>query len=625
MSSGPITSSGTSSFAAITVGGALSVSGGTTLNTLSANSASFTTLTVTTNAGASIRDITLPPGSGWSASGAPTRSNANAYIVNDPGSYMMFVGSGTSTRYINMWDQVNVNGGLSVSGTATFAGISITNLNIAGSATIGGNLNVAGTFSTGAITASGTSTFAAATVSGSATVGATLSAQTLVNSYFDFNLGLGDQSSRGNSGSSRALVKAGGPTLYVNYGNDFTGGTVINSALAVTGTTQTANLGVNVAPAVPLDVFIPGGVGGWDRFQVTTSSLWGDSGTQYVTIGTGASGVMLHNPHITWAPGNGAATIRMGRSGSVSSGYFYEVAVGGSNDWYVGQNGASRMLSIAQSGLTTLSAGLTVNGATTTLNADLFVNGYTTLSGIGASVKELTLRPGAWGTSGQDRSSTSAYIIDDNAGYNALMIVGANPSASNRKIRMWDEAYVHGIMTVDSTFTAGSGVVGGVDVGGSVSTLNSQMSNLMSRVTALEAKKVVYTSTFSQYFSTSNTRQTEWNTFAASISASVTYNTLRIYGTFDSTGHTCTGANANLLCQAIRSGASTVTYSCSGRTWMYCASCCGGSELSSFGTQCICDTGYTIRPGLSGNFGNFGGQSNCNAAAQTMTVICSSA
>lgn len=55
------------------------------------------------------------------------------------------------------------------------------------------------------------------------------------NSGFDFILGNGDQVSRGNTGSSRALVKIGTSRLYVNYAGDFSGGTVIDSALAVSG------------------------------------------------------------------------------------------------------------------------------------------------------------------------------------------------------------------------------------------------------------------------------------------------------------------------------------------------------------------------------------------------------
>lgn len=56
-----------------------------------------------------------------------------------------------------------------------------------------------------------------------------------VNSGFDFVLGNNDQSTRGNSGSSRALVKDSNSTLVLNYAGDFTGGVRIDSLLTVSG------------------------------------------------------------------------------------------------------------------------------------------------------------------------------------------------------------------------------------------------------------------------------------------------------------------------------------------------------------------------------------------------------
>ncbi|QIG59528.1 hypothetical protein [Dishui Lake phycodnavirus 2] len=52
------------------------------------------------------------------------------------------------------------------------------------------------------------------------------------NRAFDFLLGTGDQTSRGDTGSSRALVKDGGEVLSINYGEDFEGGTFIQGALS---------------------------------------------------------------------------------------------------------------------------------------------------------------------------------------------------------------------------------------------------------------------------------------------------------------------------------------------------------------------------------------------------------
>ena len=77
---------------------------------------------------------------------------------------------------------------------------------------------------------------------GGVNVSTSLSAPQLINTGFDFVLGNGDQSTRGNSGNSRALVKSSGSTLTLNYGGDFTGGIVAGSTLYPT-TNGTLNLG----------------------------------------------------------------------------------------------------------------------------------------------------------------------------------------------------------------------------------------------------------------------------------------------------------------------------------------------------------------------------------------------
>jgi hypothetical protein len=64
----------------------------------------------------------------------------------------------------------------------------------------------------------------------------------ITNRGFDFVLGNGNQSVRGNSGSSRALVKDTGTILALNYNGDFTGGVRVDSRISVGGTvTVTAN------------------------------------------------------------------------------------------------------------------------------------------------------------------------------------------------------------------------------------------------------------------------------------------------------------------------------------------------------------------------------------------------
>ena len=79
--------------------------------------------------------------------------------------------------------------------------------------------------------------------SSSATVNGSLSVTSnITNGGFDFILGSTDQSTRGNSGLSRALVKDAGATLALNYAGDFTGGVRVDSRISVGGTiTATAN------------------------------------------------------------------------------------------------------------------------------------------------------------------------------------------------------------------------------------------------------------------------------------------------------------------------------------------------------------------------------------------------
>lgn len=62
-------------------------------------------------------------------------------------------------------------------------------------------------------------------------VGSVNASGALTNGAFDFYLGTNDQSSRGNTGASRALVKNGGGVLTINYGGDFYGGVDVNSHL----------------------------------------------------------------------------------------------------------------------------------------------------------------------------------------------------------------------------------------------------------------------------------------------------------------------------------------------------------------------------------------------------------
>jgi hypothetical protein len=114
------------------------------------------------------------------------------------------------------------------------------------------------------VTDAGASTNRSVSVGGLTSAGS-VTAAGLVNSGFDFVLGNGDQSSRGNSGASRALVKEGGNVLVLNYGNDFSGGTRVGGNLSVSGNvaaTGAATVGSVTANSISTNGLLVGGDGG---------------------------------------------------------------------------------------------------------------------------------------------------------------------------------------------------------------------------------------------------------------------------------------------------------------------------------------------------------------------------
>lgn len=92
-------------------------------------------------------------------------------------------------------------------------------------------------------------------------------------------------------------------------------------------------------PIGPLDVVIPGAVPGWDRFVVTANADWGDGTNKYVTLGTGAAGIMLSNVHIPWHKDDGRSSIRYGRSGGVKSGAYWDVGARADNAFSLSYDG----------------------------------------------------------------------------------------------------------------------------------------------------------------------------------------------------------------------------------------------------------------------------------------------
>jgi hypothetical protein len=122
---------------------------------------------------------------------------------------------------------------------------------------------------------------------------------------------------------------------------------------------------------------------------------------------------------------------------------------------------------------------------------------------------------------------------------------------------------------------------------------------------------------------TPSTQCTAWQTFAGQIQAAAVYSSITLKGSNDATGHTCTGAFANTLCQALRTDTPVPVTACNGHSWSYSQSSCAGTrELDADGYTCSCSSQYAVRACISNlNWGGVAG-ATCNAGSQTLTVTC---
>jgi hypothetical protein len=136
------------------------------------------------------------------------------------------------------------------------------------------------------------------------------------------------------------------------------------------------------------------------------------------------------------------------------------------------------------------------------------------------------------------------------------------------------------------------------------------------------SSSIVYTDSFTNGV-IATTQCTDWTTFRGKLTG--TYTSITMKGSNDTTGRTCTGADANTLCQALHTNTLVGATSCGGYTWEVSTSCGSASpELSADGSMCTCETtGYDVRPCIDTD-DNWGGinTATCGAPTQTMTVSC---
>jgi len=132
-----------------------------------------------------------------------------------------------------------------------------------------------------------------------------------------------------------------------------------------------------------------------------------------------------------------------------------------------------------------------------------------------------------------------------------------------------------------------------------------------------------------QSLSPTSTQCVSWNNFRNGLSADVSYNIVKFTGSLNSTGMSCTGTQANTICQALREGASQ-TVTCDGHTWQVVSGSvsCGVNDVGIAVDQeaCMCASYYALLPCVSNkNWGGIGYPQCPPTQDQTLSVSCLSA
>jgi hypothetical protein len=92
-------------------------------------------------------------------------------------------------------------------------------------------------------------------------------------------------------------------------------------------------------------IYFPSAQGGWQNFDITPTSLWGDglttasdqAGIKYTTI----RNMMFQSPHIVPQSVGGNAIIRYGRAGGIQSGNYWDGGVLTNGNFYIASNGST--------------------------------------------------------------------------------------------------------------------------------------------------------------------------------------------------------------------------------------------------------------------------------------------
>ena len=179
-------------------------------------------------------------------------------------------------------------------------------------------------------------------------------------------------------------------------------GNVSGTALNITAHTINQSVGTGNAPTFAGLTVNTGGVGTWGPFVVNSTSLWGDGGTLYATIGAGgAAGIMIYNPHIVWNSGNSCAGIRLGRSGGTSAGKYYEIGTGANDNFFIAKESlaSGTQLNINSSGNAVFSGTLSasnLSGTNTGDQTNISGNAATASTASDVAWSNVSSKPASW-------------------------------------------------------------------------------------------------------------------------------------------------------------------------------------------------------------------------------------
>ena len=199
--------------------------------------------------------------------------------------------------------------------------------------------------------------------------------------------------------------------------------------------TNDGKLGIGTtSPSGVLHVVDSSANGSWNKLLIRPTTLWGDGVTTAAEDGGGAyrymtmANIMLQNPHVCTSQVGGAAHIRIGRGGGVSTGEWWDLATRTDNKFHI------------------------CKGADDTKGIVIDTSGRV---GFGVTEKRnLYLNPPAWSYNTTSTSDTTLWFFTYNFPYDGYVILNTNGHWRNTSHGQWLYAKL-GIDNADPADTSG--------------------------------------------------------------------------------------------------------------------------------------------------------------------------